>query len=102
MYSEKLLEQIQLQIEDESLFPRDENQDFPRKFDSIVKSNFRRMARIYGHLFYSHYDLFKSNQIDVLLNSSFKHFMFFVLEFSLISKRDLQPYEELISKMRLE
>ena len=33
------------------------------------------------------------------LNTSFKHFIYFVHEFNLIDKRELTPMQELIEKM---
>ena len=33
------------------------------------------------------------------LNTSFKHFIFFVHEFNLIEKRELSPMQELIDRM---
>jgi MOB kinase activator 1 len=98
-YVETLLNSIKSQIDDESQFPL--GQEFPKKFDSTIKNIFKRLVRVYGHLYYSHYEVFRENGVDNILNTSFKHFMFFVLEFELVAKKDLIPYEELIVKINV-
>jgi MOB kinase activator 1 len=93
---------------------------FPPNFkEKYVKVIFRRLFRVYAHIYHSHlkeseYFLKQqastslilthivSNQTVVQLgeeahlNTSFKHFIMFVQEFELIEKKELAPLQELI------
>jgi MOB kinase activator 1 len=87
------------QIEDESLMPVNVGVGFNKKFESTVKTIFKKISRVYGHLYFSHYTVFSDYKVVQVLNTSFKHFVFFVQEFDLVSKKDLLPLENLIQNI---
>jgi MOB kinase activator 1 len=72
---------------------------FSRKFEPIIKQVFKRLSRVYAHLYMAHFETFKEFGVDTILNTSFKHFVYFVQEFQLVSKKDLQPLEGLIASI---
>lgn len=105
---------VEEQISDDSLFPVNMGQclfwfccycssctdtPFPKHFLSSVKVIFKRLFRVYAHIYYSHFERFVSLQAEKHLNTCFKHFIFFVKEFDLIDSRELKPLEQLIANL---
>lgn len=64
-----------------------------------AKTILKRLFRVYAHIYHEHF----SHVVDLMeqahLNTSFKHFIFFVQEFNLIDKRELAPLQELIETL---
>jgi len=75
---------------------------FPKNFLTIAKTILKRLFRVYAHVYHAHFrDIISLNE-EPHLNTSFKHFIYFVQEFSLIEKRELAPLQELIDKLMVE
>lgn len=72
---------------------------FPKNFLSIAKTILKRLFRVYAHIYHQHFSEIVQLGEEAHLNTSFKHFIFFVQEFSLIDKRELAPLQELIEKL---
>lgn len=72
---------------------------FPRNFLSIAKTILKRLFRVYAHIYHQHFQHVVRLGEEAHLNTSFKHFIYFVQEFSLIEKRELSPLQELIEKL---
>ena len=72
---------------------------FPKNFLSIAKTILKRLFRVYAHIYHQHFLHIVGLGEEAHLNTSFKHFMFFVQEFSLVDKRELAPLQELIEKL---
>lgn len=72
---------------------------FPRNFITIAKTILKRLFRVYAHIYHAHFDDVITLQEEAHLNTSFKHFIYFVHEFNLIEKRELSPMQELIDRM---
>jgi len=87
----------QEQLDDETIFPSKVGVPFPRNFVSLVQNIFKRLFRVYAHIYHSHFPKIVSLGEEAHLNTSFKHFIFFVQEFNLIKKQELAPLAELIS-----
>jgi len=71
---------------------------FPKNFLSLVKNIFKRLFRVYAHIYHSHFPKIVSLGEEAHLNTSFKHFIYFVKEFELIDKKELAPLQELITQ----
>jgi MOB kinase activator 1 len=94
---------IKKQLDDESVFLANPNcMKYPKKFPQLVSVIFKRLSRVYAHLYYTHYLHFLSLKSEKCLNTSFKHFILFTQEFDLIAKKDLGPLEELITAIDLD
>eukprot|EP00475_Leptophrys_vorax_P015465 TRINITY_DN217_c0_g1_i2.p1 TRINITY_DN217_c0_g1~~TRINITY_DN217_c0_g1_i2.p1 ORF type:complete len:198 (-),score=50.13 TRINITY_DN217_c0_g1_i2:41-634(-) len=87
-------------INDEAVFPTGKDMPFPKNFVTIVKTIFKRLFRVYAHIYHSHFEQIKSIGADGHLNTCFKHFIFFIDEFRLVDDQDLEPLKDLI-QMRL-
>ncbi|OBS72148.1 hypothetical protein A6R68_13275 [Neotoma lepida] len=72
---------------------------FPKNFMSVAKTILKRLFRVYAHIYHQHFDPVIQLQEEAHLNTSFKHFIFFVQEFNLIDRRELAPLQELIEKL---
>jgi len=101
-YVDYLMTWVQKQLDDESIFPSKIGVSFPKNFASIVKNIFKRLFRVYAHIYHSHFQKVASLGEEAHLNTSFKHFIFFVNEFQLIDKKELAPLEELIKTLTEE
>jgi MOB kinase activator 1 len=54
---------------------------------------------VYAHIYHQHFSQVVQLGEEAHLNTSFKHFIFFVQEFSLIERREQAPLQELIDKL---
>jgi len=97
-YIELLMDWIQDQLDDESVFPSKIGVSFPKTFMNTAKVILKRLFRVYAHIYHSHFDKIISLGEEAHLNTSFKHFIFFVQEFNLIDKKELQPMQYLIDQ----
>jgi MOB kinase activator 1 len=86
-------------INDEKIFPSDPNIPFRPDFLDIVKNIFKRLFRIYAHIYHHHREHVRNIGAEAHLNTSFRHFVFFAQEFKLIPEDQLQPLKEIISQL---
>lgn len=98
-YMSLLLQWVQTQLDDQAIFPTEVGVPFPSNFRETVINIFRRLFRIYAHIFFCHHERVVELTFDAHLNSCFKHFMYFVLEFNLVRTEELKPLQPLIDKM---
>ena len=83
-------------INNEKYFPSDPSVPFPDDFQNIVKNIFKRLFRIYAHLYHHHIDDISKVGADAHLNTSFRHFVVFAKEFKLIPEEQLAPLKDII------
>jgi len=99
-YVDYLMTWVQEQLDNEELFPTQIGVPFPDIFPDAVRNIFRRLFRIYAHIYYSHFEKMSELGAEPHLNTCFKHYMYFVYEFNLIPrKEELAPLQELIDKL---
>lgn len=98
-YIDYLMTWVQDQLDDERLFPSRVGVPFPENFESVAKTIVRRLFRVYAHIYHHHFAEVVRMGEEAHLNTSFKHFIFFVQEFGLIDRRELVPLQELIEKL---
>eukprot|EP00033_Pygsuia_biforma_P001474 GCRY01001663.1.p1 GENE.GCRY01001663.1~~GCRY01001663.1.p1 ORF type:complete len:167 (+),score=26.15 GCRY01001663.1:351-851(+) len=95
-YVDYLMTWVQSQTDDETVFPTQIGNAFPKNFLLVVKNIFKRLFRVYAHIYHSHFPIIVQLGMEPHLNTSFKHFIFFVTEFNLVEKKELVPLQELI------
>lgn len=98
-YIDMLMTWVEDQLNDEAIFPTREGAPYCRGFVTLVKNIFRRLFRVYAHVYYSHFDKVVSIGAEAHLNSCFKHFMALVNEFELVDKREQEPLRDLIKNL---
>ncbi|KAH3767534.1 MOB kinase activator 1B [Pelomyxa schiedti] len=98
-YVDFLMTWVQTNLDDETVFPSKIGVPFPSTFSKTVKTIFKRLFRVYAHIYHSHFERIVSLGEEAHLNTSFKHFIYFVLEFNLIEKKELAPLQSLITSL---
>jgi MOB kinase activator 1 len=71
----------------------------PAAFLPCVTNIFRRLFRIYAHIYHHHFLKISELECEAHLNTTFKHFVTFVLEFSLIPVSEMEPLQELVAQL---
>jgi len=99
-YCEALFEWVFEQLSDTSLFPQDDETKFPKNFKKVVSTIHKRLFRVYAHIFHSHFSQVQEAGGEAHLNSSFKHLMYFILEFNLVEEDELLPLKNLITLLK--
>eukprot|EP00768_Dysnectes_brevis_P003538 gnl/Dysnectes_brevis/251_a282_8731.p1 GENE.gnl/Dysnectes_brevis/251_a282_8731~~gnl/Dysnectes_brevis/251_a282_8731.p1 ORF type:complete len:216 (-),score=61.13 gnl/Dysnectes_brevis/251_a282_8731:84-731(-) len=95
-YVSALFTWIQELIDNQSIFPTQPGVPFPKDFHRVVKQIFKRMFRVYAHIYHCHWNEVQRLGTEAHLNTCTKHFVFFVLEFNLMEIDDLEPLRELV------
>nr|AAM01146.1 Putative F-box protein family [Oryza sativa Japonica Group]AAM44890.1 Putative F-box protein family [Oryza sativa Japonica Group] len=98
-YVEYLMDWIEVQLDDESIFPQKLGTPFPQNFREVVKTIFKRLFRVYAHIYHTHFQKIVSLKEEAHLNTCFKHFTLFTWEFKLIDKAELAPLIDLIESI---
>jgi len=99
-YIKRSFDWMQELLDNEAMFPTNSEVPFPKNFQKVVKAIFKKLLRIYAHLVYDHFKQITALGLEAHVNSSLKHFLYFVIEFNLLKKADLEPLED-FTKNRL-
>lgn len=91
---------VENQLNNENLFPWQPGVPFPKNFLSVIKVIFKRLFRVYAHIYHSHFQHIMSLGLEYHLNTCFKHFIFFIDEFKLVDDKELAPLAELIQQFK--
>ena len=92
-YIEFLMVWVENQLNNENIFPSVIGVPFPKNFLQIIKVIFKRLFRVYAHIYYTHGGQYH-------LNTCFKHFIFFIERFNLVEPKELAPLADLIQKFK--
>lgn len=98
-YIDLMMSWIESQLNDEQLFPLQFGTPLPKNFLQISKTIFKRIFRVYAHMYYSHYVQIQNLELEAHFNTCFKHFILFVEEFEMIEDKELAPLEDVIAKI---
>ena len=66
-----------LQLDDTHIFPQQYGVSFPPNFNDVVRTIFKRLFRVYAHMYHSHFRSICSLGEEAHVNTCFKHFMYF-------------------------
>ena len=66
-----------LQMDDASIFPQHYGEPFPPTFQVVICAIFKRLFRVYAHIYHSHFKHVCALDAEAHLNTCFKHFMYF-------------------------
>merc|ERR1712007_72968 len=73
----------------EAFLPVQAGVPFPPTFRKGMRVIYKRLFRIYAHVFHSHFQDMMEEDAHAHLKHSFKHFIYFVKEFDLIDNEEL-------------
>ena len=93
-YIDYLMSWVENQLSNEILFPYKPGIPFPKDFKKIIKVIFKRLFRVYAHIYHSHFSHIMALEAEPHLNTSFKHFIYFIDEFNLVEDKELAPLAE--------
>jgi len=65
------------QMDNHELFPTEIGSTFPPDFHDSMKKIFKRLFRVYAHIYHSHFRSVVALNVEAHLNTSFKHFIYF-------------------------
>lgn len=116
-YIEHLMAWVQGNIDNESMFPSrigkysDDTHamniadqvsgvSFPKTFPVLIRQVFKRLYRVYAHIYCHHYPVIVQLGLEPHLNTSFKHYVLFIDEHNLASGKDFWgPLGDLVESM---
>ncbi|PTB39831.1 hypothetical protein M441DRAFT_27744 [Trichoderma asperellum CBS 433.97] len=99
-YIEQLMAWVQANIDNESVMPSKIGVPFPKSFGSLIRQIFKRMYRVYAHIYCHHYPVVRELGLEPHLNTSFKQYVLFIDEHELASGRDYWgPLGDLVDSM---
>ena len=116
-YIEQLMTWVQSNIDNESVLPSKIGKldqmtraeqlltciagvPFPKSFPALVRQIFKRMYRVYAHIYCHHYPVVRELGLEPHLNTSFKQYVLFIDEHGLASGRDYWgPLGDLVDSM---
>ncbi|KAF0273011.1 hypothetical protein FOG51_01887 [Hanseniaspora uvarum] len=99
-YVKYLMQWCQKIFDNEKIFPTDSSTTFPSNFEkSYVKPMLKRMFRVYAHVYCHHFNEIYEMHLEVLLNTSFRHFCCFTKYFRLLTNDDYGPLLELVNEL---
>lgn len=70
-----------------------------RDWRKALRNIFKRLFRVYAHIYHSHMKVVEELGVLKHLNTSFQRFVYFVREFKLISFQHMEPLADLIKKI---
>ncbi|GAB1605142.1 MOB kinase activator 3B-like isoform X1 [Argonauta hians] len=99
VYISLLMDWVESQINEETIFPVTVGVPFPRNYLQIVKKIMTRLFRVFVHVYIHHFDKLIGIGAEAHGNTCYKHFYYFVTEHNLIDKRELQPLKEMSERI---
>lgn len=98
-YMRELQHYTYTQLTTEKLVKRNQSGCVPG-FRKRLQTILRRMFRVYAHLYLEHYRFLHKHSLVAHLNVYFKHFLFYVSEFDLVSMEEMAPMALLIQNFQ--
>lgn len=71
--------------------PRPPGVPFPKNFQQVCTKILTRLFRVFVHVYIHHFDSILSMGAEAHVNTCYKHFYYFIREFSLVDQRELEP-----------
>ncbi|KAL2193483.1 Mob1/phocein [Corynascus similis CBS 632.67] len=73
-YIEQLMSWVQGNIDNEAVLPSRIGVPFPKSFPALMRQIFKRMYRVYAHIYCHHYPVIRELGLEPHLNTSFKQY----------------------------
>ena len=74
---------------------------FPKNFLQCVRVIYTRLFRIFAIVYYHHYPQLEESGAVSHLNTSFKHFIFFIWEYDLVSETEQEALADIIKEIKI-
>ncbi|XP_062815712.1 MOB kinase activator 3A isoform X1 [Anolis carolinensis] len=86
-----LMDWVEVQINNEELFPTNVGTPFPKSFLPAAKKILSRLFRVFVHVYIHHFEQIAQMGSEAHVNTCYKHFFHFVKEFGLVDNKELEP-----------
>ncbi|RZF44241.1 hypothetical protein LSTR_LSTR003881 [Laodelphax striatellus] len=94
-YIALLMDWVEAQINNETMFPVSTDVPFPRTFIPLCRKILKRLFRVFVHVYIHHFDRIVAIGAEPHVNTCYKHFYYFVREFDLVNTKELEPLKEM-------
>lgn len=102
-YVDYVMTWVQDQVDNEEIFPVSESDPFPEDFiEGYLKDMFKRMFRVFAIIYHCHFKAIEEQEAAAHLNTCFKHFVFFVMEFNLVPEKEFKALGTLVERLKDE
>jgi len=98
-YINHVLVWLEDMIHDESVFPTNDKNKFPSKFDEIASKMLSRIFRIFAIIYHSHFEAIEAHEAASHLNTAFKHFIFFTYEHGMLADKEYKALDEPVKRL---
>ncbi|CAH1786546.1 unnamed protein product [Owenia fusiformis] len=98
-YIALLMDWAEGQINNENIFPCTLGVPFPKNYISLVKKILARLFRVFVHVYIHHFDKLVGIGAEAHVNTCYKHFYYFVTEFNLVDKKELEPLRPMTERL---
>uniref|UniRef100_A0A5F8HGM8 MOB kinase activator 3C n=2 Tax=Monodelphis domestica TaxID=13616 RepID=A0A5F8HGM8_MONDO len=98
-YMSLLMDWIEGLINNEDVFPTQVGVPFPKNFQQVCTKILTRLFRVFVHVYIHHFDGIIAMGAEAHVNTCYKHFYYFIQEFSLVDHRELEPLREMTEKI---
>ncbi len=76
------------------------NEENLKSFKENLKKTYKRLFRVYAHIYLGHFQEVCALDAEAHLNSLFKRFVFFALSYDLLDSKETLPLDNLIKALR--
>ena len=73
---------------------------YHKNFTSVVQDVFRRLFRVYAHIYHSHWSDVIAQKAEEHVNSATRHFTTFIKAYKLMDIREMEPLRELMDSWK--
>jgi len=94
-----LIEWVDDIINNEDIFPPCDRDPFPKNFKETVSRIFRRLYRVFVHVYYHHFDRLQEIGAEPHVNALYKSFYYFSKEHNLMTDKDYEPLADLTRRI---
>mmetsp|Transcript_14161 Transcript_14161/g.45392 ORF Transcript_14161/g.45392 Transcript_14161/m.45392 type:complete len:223 (+) Transcript_14161:298-966(+) len=101
-YVDYVMTWVEDQLDNEEIFPTLASVPFPDNFLDYAKDIYKRLFRIFAILYHRHFSTFEELDAQAHLNTCFKHFLFFVLEYELVDPKELVALKGPVERLKEE
>jgi len=102
-YVDYVMTWVEDQINNEEIFPVQESAAFPEDFqDAYVRNIFKRLFRVFAIIYHMHFQAIEKVDAAGHLNTCFKHFIFFCIEFDLLDEKEVKALQGPVDRLKEE
>lgn len=100
-YIDYIMTYVQKTINDESIFPTKQGQEFPPAFDSHIRKIHRLLFHVLAHVYHAHFREIVLLQLHAHLNAIFAHFIELNLRFNTVEEKEIEVLDDLVVALKL-